>query len=78
MKEFLPIYQKSDVFYDAYVKKQSQTRRRKMKTQSLKTKIFLSHKRSTGQAVAGRLFEGLKDYYGRDAIFLDSEATVCK
>ncbi len=31
----------------------------------------LSHKRSTGQGIAGRLFEGLKDKF---KVFLDSEA----
>ena len=33
--------------------------------------MWFSHKRSTGQGIAGRLFEGLKDKY---KIFLDSEA----
>jgi hypothetical protein len=32
-------------------------------------KVFLSHKRSTGQGIAGRLYEGLKNYY---KVFLDS------
>jgi hypothetical protein len=33
--------------------------------------FLFSHKRSTGQGIAGRLFEGLKDHY---KVFLDSEA----
>ncbi len=33
--------------------------------------LFFSHKRSTGQGLVGRLYEGLKDWY---KIFLDSEA----
>lgn len=32
---------------------------------------FGSHKRSTGQAIAGRLYEGLRSVY---KVFLDSEA----
>jgi hypothetical protein len=35
------------------------------------TRIFLSHKRLTAQAIAGRLYEGFKDSY---KVFLDSEA----
>jgi len=35
------------------------------------TRLFLSHKRSTGQGIAGRLYEGLKNEY---KIFLDSES----
>ncbi len=31
--------------------------------------LICSHKRTTGQAIAGRLYEGLKDYY---KVFLDS------
>lgn len=37
--------------------------------EDLSTRVFLSHKRSTGQGIAGRLFEGLKDKY---KVFLDS------
>ena len=33
--------------------------------------MFLSHKRSSAQHIAGRLWEGFKDRY---SVFLDSEA----
>ncbi len=33
--------------------------------------VVFSHKRSTGQGLVGRLYEGLKDFYH---VFLDSEA----
>jgi len=39
--------------------------------ESIKTHCFLSHKRTTAQVIAGRLYEGLKDDYKP---FLDSEA----
>jgi hypothetical protein len=39
--------------------------------ESIKTDAFLSHKRTTAQVIAGRLYEGLKEEY---KIFLDSEA----
>ena len=39
--------------------------------ESIKTDAFLSHKRTTAQVIAGRLYEGLKEDYN---IFLDSEA----
>lgn len=38
---------------------------------TLNTESHASHKRSTGQGIAGRLYEGLKSDYH---IFLDSEA----
>src|SRR5688500_12334826 len=41
-------------------------------TEQLKTHTFLSHKRSSAQGIAGRLFQELKENY---KIFLDSEAT---
>ena len=39
--------------------------------EDLTTTVFLSHKRSTGQGIAGRLYEGLKESY---KVFIDSEA----
>jgi len=39
--------------------------------EDIHTRLFLSHKRATAQAIAGRLYEGLKGDY---RIFLDSEA----
>jgi hypothetical protein len=39
--------------------------------ESIETDAFLSHKRTTAQVIAGRLYEGLKNDY---KIFLDSEA----
>ena len=41
--------------------------------EDISSRLFLSHKRSTGQGIAGRLFEGLRKHY---KIFLDSEAKV--
>ncbi len=42
--------------------------------EKMQTRVFLSHKRSTGQGIAGRLFEGLKDAYD---VFLDSVRLCC-
>ncbi len=38
--------------------------------ENIHTNMFLSHKRSTGQGLAGRIWESLKNNYD---IFLDSE-----
>jgi len=45
--------------------------KRNTKTQDIVTRAFLSHKRSSAQGMAGRLYEGLKGY----KVFLDSEAS---
>jgi hypothetical protein len=60
-----------------------ETKEEHVVAEDLSTRIFLSHKRSTGyniplpsykelgQGIVGRLYEGMKDVY---SIFLDSEA----
>mmetsp|Transcript_4017 Transcript_4017/g.5638 ORF Transcript_4017/g.5638 Transcript_4017/m.5638 type:complete len:839 (+) Transcript_4017:81-2597(+) len=40
-------------------------------SEDISCRLFLSHKRSSGQGIAGRLFEGFKNHY---KVFLDSEA----
>mmetsp|Transcript_19729 Transcript_19729/g.27515 ORF Transcript_19729/g.27515 Transcript_19729/m.27515 type:complete len:997 (-) Transcript_19729:49-3039(-) len=50
---------------------ESQNESHEESSENITTRVFLSHKRSTGQGIAGRLYEGLKNDYN---VFIDSEA----
>ena len=54
----------------AVVQVQTLTSHFNQEPENIKTRIFLSHRRLTAQAIAGRLYEGLKNDY---KCFLDSE-----